>query len=221
MGIVVKTETLQILARKFQRNVEDYGSWVAAKKSLAHLLKLVYYRQNYRIYRIDLSRAPCEADLLPGNFSFRMLAPDDRSEIEQIENLAEWLRGSVRERIGSGDLCLVALHNGTVAGFNLITFGSAYIPLINLTRTFRSRQAWSEHIGVQKEFRQQGLASTLRYRIFDELRQRGFKRLYGGTLSLNVASLKLSRRVGFQEILEVHYTRVLGFQAWRYEKVRK
>lgn len=220
MSIGLKSKRLEFLGQKVRRNVEDYGYWVAAKKSFRYLLKKVFYQQSYIIYRIDLSRTSEVPKSVQGEFTFKIVKFDDCSEIQQIEDLAEWLRGGVRNKIASGDLCLVALRNGRVAGFNLITFGKVYIPLINLNRTFRFKEAWSEHIAVRSEFRKEGLASGLRYRIFQELRQGGIKRFYGGTVSSNLASLKLVHRVGFREIVAVKYTRILGWKNWRYRRVR-
>ena len=117
-------------------------------------------------------------------------------------------------------ICLVDLDNNKVAGFNLITFGKIYIPLINLTKTFNSYQAWSEHIAVRKDYRKKGLATQLRYRIFAELKQMNIKRLYGGTLISNIPALKLARKLGFKEFVEVDYLKLFGFSRCIYRKFR-
>lgn len=212
--------TLPALARKFGRNVEDYGWWVAARKALAYCPGFVYSKRVYRIYRINLDQVPPRGELDARGFTFKILESGEEQSIQQIENVAEWLQGKLKDRVATGDLCLVALQEEKVGGFNVITFGEVFIPLINLKRTLRPGEAWSEHIAVQKEFRQKGLASELRYRIFEELRRRGIRRLYGGTLVSNLASLKLTRRVGFQEIVDVIYTKVLHFESWHYKRLR-
>jgi GNAT superfamily N-acetyltransferase len=211
---------LHVLTRKVQRGVEDYGWWITAKKILARLLAPVYERQLYIIYRADLEEGQPHEELETSDFAFRVLNPNDNSVIEQIEDMVEFLRGEVKEGIAAGDLCLVALHNGKLAGFNLITFGEVDIPLIKMKRVFRQREAWSVHIGVHKDFRKRGLGSQLRYRIFDELRRRGIKRLYGGTVPSYVANLKLSRRVGLREFVHVEYINLLGFKTRRYRRRR-
>lgn len=220
MGIGLKAEKISILNRKLRRNLEDYG-WVdTVAKSLAFFFKLFHFNQVYRIYRINLEKSARACANTAMGFVFRLLSAEDFGPIEQIESVAEWLRGKLRARILSGDLCLVALEGEKVAGFNLITFGQVFIPLINLRRTFRPGEAWSEHIAVRKEYRQRGLGSHLRYGIFDELRRRGTKRLYGGTLRSNLPSLRLARSVGFSEVLDVSYRRILGLEFWRYTRVR-
>lgn len=207
--------------RKFQRNLEDYGWSITLRKGLGYPFKAVYAHQVYRIYRIDLTKphAPAEPD--GHGLIFRILGPDDDRAIGQIENVHEWLRGGLKETIGSGALCMTAFDGEFVAGFNLIGFGEVFMPLVNKHRKFRKVHAWSEQIAVHKDFRQRGLGAQLRYRIFDELRGRGFKRLYGGALTSNLASLKLARKVGFREIVDLHYIRVLGHDTWRYERVKQ
>ena len=80
--------------------------------------------------------------------------------------------------------------------FNLINFEQAILILVKLKKELREGSAWSSHIAVKKEFRRTGLGSQVRYRIFEELRRRGIRRLYGGTLRSNTASLKLTRSWG-------------------------
>lgn len=213
--------SLHILARRIQRNVEDYGWWVTAKKSLANLLAPVYKRQVYRIYRKSLEVAQPQEESETNYFTFKILNPDDTCVIRQVENLVEFLRGELAEAIAAGDLCLAALHKDRLAGFNLITFGEVFIPVIEMKRVFRQGEAWSRQIAVHKDFRKRGLGSQLRYRVFDELRKRGIKRFYGGTLRSNVPALKLTRRVGFEEFVDVHYIKVFNSKTWRFRRVRK
>lgn len=208
------------LFHKVRRNWEDYGWATAAKKTFAYLVRAVYFRQVYRIYRIKLADAapPMEGNIY--NFKFRMLTPQDADAIAQIEGIAEWLRGTLQAAVTAGQPCLVALDRDRVAGFNLIRLDRATLVLVNLTRRLRPNCAWSEHIAVRKEYRRSGLGAQLRLRIFQELKRRGVRRLYGGTLVNNAASLALARSVGFQEIADVHYRKVLSVEKWRYMRVR-
>jgi GNAT superfamily N-acetyltransferase len=210
-----------LFVRKFQRNLEDYGWSITLRRGLGYLFKPVYAHHVYRIYRIDLTEPHVPAEPEEHGLIFKILDPDNDRAIDQIENLHEWLRGRLKESIKSGALCLTAFEGECVAGFNLIGFGEVFMPLVNKKRTFRKQHAWSEQIAVHKDFRQRGLGAQLRYRIFEELRGRGFKRLYGGTLPPNIASLKLARKVGFREIVDLHYTRILGYDTWRYKRVKQ
>lgn len=209
------------LLHKVRRNWEDYGWSTAAKKTLAYLIRAVYFQQVYRIYRIKLEEAVPPLDASIYHFEFRMLTARDTNAIAQIEGIAEWLRGRLQAAIAAGQPCLAAMDGNRVAGFNLIRMDRATLVLVNLTRRLHPHCAWSEHIAVCKEYRRSGLGAQLRLRIFQELKRRGLRRLYGGTLVTNSASLALARSVGFQEIADVHYRKILSFKKWRYERVRR
>src|SRR3984893_6908725 len=208
------------LAHKVLRNLQDYGWQITLKKSLTYLVRSVYFRQVYRIYRINLDATKPPEVLNKHDFTFKNLTPQNVDTIAQVENIAEWLRGQLTKALADGQLCLVALDGDEVAGFNLIYFDHATLVLVNLQKKLRRDFAWSEHIAVKKEFRRTGLGSQLRYRIFQELNRRGIRRLYGGTLRSNTASLSPTRSVGFKEIGEIHYRNLFSFENWKYKRVR-
>jgi GNAT superfamily N-acetyltransferase len=209
------------LVNKIHRNYQDYGLGITIQKTLSYLARSVYFRQVYRIYRINLDAAMPEEGIPKHKFTFKILNTQNVDMIAQIENIAEWLRGHLTEAIAEGQLCLVALDGDRVAGFNLINFEHATLLLVNLTKKLRPGLAWSEHIAVVKEFRKTGLGSQLRFRIFHELKKIGIRKLYGGTLQSNIASLGLARSVGFTEIADIHYRKFFSFQKWHYERIRR
>jgi GNAT superfamily N-acetyltransferase len=211
---------VQGLFHKVIRNFQDYGWRITTEKALAYLVRAIYFRQVYRIYRIELEEFRPPATIERSGFTFRILTPQNGDMIGQIEEIAEWMRGRLKEELVAGQICLVALDGDQVAGFNLINLKQATLVLVNLQKKLRKGSAWSEHIAVKKEYRKSGLGSQLRYRIFDELQKRGIRRLYGGTLRSNIASLKLARSVGFKEISDIHYRKFLSLEKWRYRRVR-
>ena len=191
-----------MLWRKFVRNVRDYGWWRALTKSGTYLVSPLVYRSAYTIYAIDLHAPPATRSVPQNDLDYVLLNVHDEALIDQVERSAEWLHGKVRSRLADGAVCLAAVKEGKLAGFNLIAFHEAYIPLLRLTRTFRPGTAWSDHIAVARPFRRGGVAQSLRLRTFEELRRRGIRKLYGGSLSTNAAALELAQRLGFREVAE-------------------
>jgi GNAT superfamily N-acetyltransferase len=212
----------QILA-KIRRNFGDYGFRITSKKAFAGLLTFFFEKRTYCFYVRRLTPEDLEEPLAPppAGIRFHDLQPEDDEWIAQIEQTAEWLQGEIRTRLTQGSLCLIALDGNTVAAFNLISFGTVYIPLLKLHKHFRKDQAWSEHIAVQKNYRQHGLAASLRKRIFQELYNRGIRKLYGGTLPTNAAALGLARKTGFKQIADVTYYRLFHAKNWLYERRRE
>ena len=188
-------------------------------KTLKFVWRPIYVHQSYRFYRKDI----VNASGIPkddSNITYTILKADDSVYILQIEAMVEFLKGKLFDKIDKGDICLVALKGDFVAGFNLIAFGTVFIPLINKSRTFRNGTAWSEHIAVHKDFRKMGLASQLRNRIFDELNARGIHCLYGGTLPTNFAAIGLANKMGFKMLADAEYHRFLFWKWWVYKRIK-
>jgi len=204
--------------RKLRRNVQDYGCRVTIRKSAAYLASPIYERTVYRIYAIDLRAAPLARRADTRGIDYSVLNGNNDRMIDQIEDWAEWLRGELKARLAAGAVCVVASRGERLAGFNLVAPGEVHIPLLKLTRTFRQGTAWSEHIAVGRDFRGQGIATELRLRIFEALRRRGIKKLYGGTLASNTPALGLARKLGFRELADVTYTGFLGRRKWTYRR---
>lgn len=205
------------LWKKLVRNYRDYG-WQAVAKTGKALLSPLYQRNVYRIYVLDL-QSPRIPPLEPrADLELVLVSPRQHRLIEQIEDSAEWLQGEVAARLEAGDLCLAAVQGDTLAGFNLIAFGEAYIPLLKLKRRFRPGTAWSEHIAVMPAFRRGGVAKAIRLRVFAELAGRGIRKLYGGALSNNHPSLRLARSLGFRDLADVTYLKLGTRKSWRYRR---
>jgi len=217
--VATSQSNTQLWLRKFERNWQDHSLKVALRKSLAYLLRFAYECTAYRLYKIDLLRCNTEPPADIEGVAFRFLTPADEPGIRQIEENSDWLQGTVRERLMAGAVCVAAFEGEQLAGFNLVSFGEVIMPLVHLSRRFRHDEAWSEQISTVKAFRRHGLASQLRFRIFEELRRRGIRKFYGGALRDNLPSLKLARRVGFREFVEIRYTRLFTKRRWRYVKV--
>ena len=188
------------------------------KKSAAALFGVLYETRTYRIYRKNVGAADDE-NALSEDFEYRVVRPEDQSAIRQIEDVAEWLAGSVKRKITEGALCVAAFEGDSLAGFNLVAFGEVHIPLLNMDRRFRKNQAWSEHIAVLKAFRKRGLAVDLRRKVIRELKQRKVRWLYGGTLVTNEPALRLTRKAGFKEIVDIVYRKVLFRKLWLYKRI--
>ena len=210
---------VQTLASKLERNLRDFGLGITLRKSLEYLFGFFYQSTVYRIYKIDLRRHDTKPRT-DGEFTYRTIDQDDVECIRQIESMEEWLQGIVASKLACGGMCLVAMDKDVVAGFNKVGFGEIYMPLVRVKRNFRSDSAWSEQITVNHKYRGKGLGSELRYRMFAELKKRGYKRFFGGTLSNNLANLKLSRKVGFKEIADIRYVRILGMERRSVNRVR-
>jgi hypothetical protein len=55
--------------------------------------------------------------------------------------------------------------------------------------------------------------------MFDELRGKGIRKFYGGTMPDNEANLRLTRTVGFRELFDIEYRNILTMKSWKYRKI--
>ena len=209
--------SIAVAIKKVRRNLSDYGFGETLRKGMSHLLQAVYVRRTYRIYRRDLRTVQWQ-DLAPEGITFTVVDAGDTAVIRQIEGMEEWLQGQLPGRLSQG-MCIAALDGASVAGFNLVAFREIAIPLLNMRKRLRPGQAWSEQISVRKDYRKQGLASALRFRVFSELHRRSFRALYGGALLSNIASLKTAQKVGFRFIADARYLKVLNRECRRYRRI--
>jgi ribosomal protein S18 acetylase RimI-like enzyme len=210
-----------VVGSKIRRNIQDYGWLTTGKKTVAHLLRPLYFHVVYRLARIDLDKPRQELCEACQSLTFKVLTLEDKTAICQIKNMAEWLRGDLEAKIGSGSLCFVALNHEEVAAFNLVSFEKIFVPLLSRSWALRAKEAWVEHIAVKKNYRRKGLGTTLSCYMLKQLEYHGFKHVYEGMLTSNLASQKHARKVGFRVLVDVHYRELMGWQSWHYKRRRE
>jgi ribosomal protein S18 acetylase RimI-like enzyme len=211
---------INILIKKFKRNLVDYGFFIAVKKMILYPFSDIYKEKVYLIYKKDL-RKYVSANKSNPAFEFKIFTKENLNDNikNQLIEIEEWLTDRIEFIFNHFGICLVALDGDKVAGFNLVSADEVFIPLIEMNRKFKSDQAWSEQITVRKEYRSKGLGSILRYKMFDELKARGFKALYGGTMWDNWSNIELSKKVGFVIFLKIKFKRIFKNKKYEFERI--
>ena len=209
---------LKLLCHKVKRNYEDYGILNTVFKSVFSVIGIIYRRKVFRIYKKDIS---CINKPVAGSeyYDFKKISSKDENHISFIENIAEWMDGCLRDMIDKGSCCYVFLKNEKIIAFNLVSFGEIYIPLIHYNKKFPRNSAWSEHIWVDKNFRNNDIATNLRINAFSDLSMMGIKWLYGGCLTCNKISLKLAEKLNFRNIMDISYIRIMNFKKWKIKRI--
>ena len=180
----------------------------------------IYKRKDYLIYRKDLNAYVPNNKTNP-SFEYKFYDHNnmDNKVVRQILAMEEWLIDKIEFIIKHGGLCIIAMDGDKIAGFNLVSFNEVYMPLIEINKKFRKHQAWSEQITVSKDYRKQGLGSILRYKMFNELKERGYKYLYGGTMWDNWSNIELSKKVGFEIFVKVSFKRLFKNKKYTYQRI--
>lgn len=211
---------MNVLLKKFKRNLNDYGFFIAVKKMIIYPLEKFYRNKDYLIYKKDLQKYVPNEKTNP-SFEYKFYDGQNMNGqiVEQILAMEEWLVDKMKFILKHGGLCVVALDGEKVAGFNLVSFNEVFMPLLEMHKIFRKHQAWSEQITVSKDYRKQGLGSILRYKMFNELKNRGFRSLYGGTMWDNWSNIELSKKVGFEIFVKVSFKRIFNKKKYTYHRI--
>jgi ribosomal protein S18 acetylase RimI-like enzyme len=213
---VSNLDDLHYFRKKFNRNCTDYGLWISWKKSISFLFQPLYQKIIYYLYELDLNKEI--DDNTTTACVFRLVAPDDRYLIDQIEEMEEWLKGSFRKKLQDNCLCMVVMDGERVIGFNYASIGQGDIPLLKLRILIGPTEAWSEQITISNAYRRQGLGSLLRRRFYHELRSNGITKLYGHRQEFNFASEQSSRKFTRDILVRAEYRRILGFHRLKLTK---
>jgi GNAT superfamily N-acetyltransferase len=199
------------ILKKIRRNYRDFGSWVTLVKIVGVCVKPVVEIRTFIIYLLDFQHYTIK-EIDNSSFIFIQINRNDTNILGQIGQMEEWLIGDIENKISHGALCIAALDAGKVAGFNLVDFNETHLPLIHFRWKLGARESFSVQISVHKNYRGRGLATLLRFAVFNELKKRGYAKLYGATQLSNIANLALSKKVGFKFIIKVTYYRLLFFK---------
>ncbi|MBL4575424.1 MAG: GNAT family N-acetyltransferase, partial [Opitutaceae bacterium] len=133
----------------------------------------------------------------------------EKNLIAQILSMEGWLKGRLENLLREDGRCFVALDGDTVAGFNLVSFRKIDIPRVHFIQKLEGKEAFSEQITVHRDYRGRGLATRLRYKVYQDLLTQGINTLYGSTEITNTANLALSQKVGLKDIANIHYRKFL------------
>jgi len=197
---------LIIFKKKFARNFRDYGFFVCLKKTIFYFAKPIFEKKHMILFKVDLNNIDGK-ELYQSNLDYKFVESKDTYIINQIEEMEEWLAGKL-ESIENKKLCVVALKNGKVLGFYLISLSEIYLPSLYIKVLLKNDEAFSEQITVNKEYRKKGLATELRFIAYAELRKRSINTIYLTTLIDNIAAMRSIEKVGGKRIGQLIYRNV-------------
>jgi len=211
---------MMTIIKNIRENLLDYGIWVTLKKSFYVIVKPVYKKQTIKIYSVEIEHLNHQ-HVNNNNFVFKYVDKDDIIIIKQIEDLEPWIQNKVKDMLNSNYICLAALDKNTVAGFYLINLTEISIPTVNYKRNLRANECCDLQYTVNRKFRRLGLATSLRLRMFDDLRKIGKKKCYTIIWDWNIISRKASNKVGFNYIADLSYTKTFLCEGLRLNRDKK
>jgi GNAT superfamily N-acetyltransferase len=207
-----------IMKKKFLRHVEDYGITHSLKRTTRFLVSPVFQKPHLIIYEIDIINTP-EKQIPKKGYAFKLLEPKDSDFIDQIEVIAEYLKGKLKAKLSTNGICMAVIEQNRVVGFNLASAGEVYLPFLKARVITDTDEAWSEQITIHKDHRKKGLGGALRNRFYAELRKKGFKALYGHREKFNIASERSAKEYTSRLLVKAEYLKIITFEILRYSKL--
>jgi ribosomal protein S18 acetylase RimI-like enzyme len=209
----------EILKRKILRNLNDYGFLVFFKKMLSYPLKPFFENVGFILFEIDLNNIR-EETVKKNGFSFKWVEAKDHQLINAIEDMEEWLRGRVKEKLSNNSMCMAVLTGNQLLGFYLASFGGGHIPLLRLRVIAGNGEAWGDQITIEKGSRKLGLGTELKRSIYAEFKRKGIKNIFAATRVYNKASLELSRKFGIQKAFRFNYIKLFTYRRLVYWRIQ-
>jgi len=80
----------------------------------------MYEKTDVVLFKTDIENIEGK-ELYQSNLDYKFVESADTYNIEQIEEMEEWLTGELESSEGNKKLCLAALKNNKVIGFYLIS----------------------------------------------------------------------------------------------------
>ena len=207
-----------ILKKKFLRHVSDYGMLHSLKRTIRFLFSPVFQKPRLIIYEIDILNTP-RKNISTEGYVFKLLDPKDADFIHQTEEMAEYLKGKLEAKLSENGICMVVINQNKVIGFNLASIGEVYLPFLKARVIINKDDAWSDQITIHKDHRRKGLGSALRNRFYAELREKGFKTLYGHRETFNIASERSAKKYTSRLLVKAEYLKIITFEMLRYSKI--
>ena len=213
-------QKLALYRTKSRVALRDLGVRHLIQRALEEsLLRHIVLRRQFIIYAKQLADLD-DFTLRNPHLQFRFLAASDSDVLRQIEEQSGFSQEAVSKMLAGGSECLVATDNGALAGYNLVSYGSADVHYLERQMPLSESEAWSDQIFASLPYRRSGVAGDLRQMMFRHLSKKGYTTLTGGYLPYNTRAGELARSLGFAEREKVILLKVLGWRRYFVRKLR-
>ncbi len=160
-------------------------------------LKMIGLRiETFYVFRERLDpTAEQPAPQKPEGFEFGLASRGHLPEMSAYPDKVETLT-TLNQRLGRGDLCLVAWQHGKLAAYswaNLREFG-----FVSYVFPLNDNEAYLFDAYTALEFRGRGMAPYLRYHLYQILAERGRYVLYSASRRHNPGAIQFKMKLGAQ-----------------------
>jgi hypothetical protein len=198
--------------------LRDLGAFHLVRRSLEEsLLKHLFFVRQFIIYEKQLTDLD-DINLSNPDFEFSFISLANDDILRQIEEQSGLSREMVSEMLKDGSECLVAMDGETLAGYNLVSYGTVNVHYLERHMKLSKSEAWSDQIFTALPYRRSGVAIDLRQIMFHHLGMKGYTKFIGGYLPYNTRPGMLARKLGFIEKEKVTLVKIFRQKIYRVHK---
>jgi len=210
----MKRFNVSVHLTKVSVSLRDLGLRHTLKRITEDILfrKLFLFR-NYFIVEKQLDGAG-QVELRNPQLDFKFIHADDSEILKQIQLLSGLTRGLVLKLLNNGGECVVAIDNGNMVGFNLVSTGQVYLRYLCGHVSLSNKQAWSEQTAIKPSYRRTGVSSDLRHIMFDHLARKGYSQVIGGYVPANKNAALVDKKLGYVVREKVTLYKVLWWRKY-------
>ena len=201
---------IKFLQKAF-KTISDEGLFIFLRKAIKLMAFNIFRVRRVIIYELALENH--EGKILPEiEISFR---PARRADIESMSvELFGYNHKATQyslERLDQGDECILAVHNGLIAGYVWIMKDSMELSQFRHIRVPKDK-AYIYNGFVLKEFRGKRILNALDGYVIEKLKREGKKFLIATVAHDNKPPIKAQERIGFKKVGEIIGLKALGYQ---------
>jgi L-amino acid N-acyltransferase YncA len=181
------------------------------KRMLKRLINALIYEQNeaYWFCR-NLSEAVPRVEL---DLPIEIRLDEPHETIAWLKTFDEpWMYHKKEVRIGlaEGHYFASAKHDGKIIGYSKVAHTRVYVSDYTTVVSLAAATVLLHHIYVIREYRKHNVAKLLLSEWLQELKTKGFARMYSQIAVWNEPSMRLFASVGFQRVAHVKFLKLFG-----------
>lgn len=112
----------------------------------------------------------------------------------------------------------LAKYNGNIIGYCRVGINRVYIPDYKKIIPLEPESAFICDTYVVAEFRNQNIATFLKIKLMQALRERGFKKIRNHVPAWNRSSLRVTEKLGFKRIAYIRHLRIFSCLKFYFRK---
>lgn len=155
---------------------------------------------------IAFSETP-EIKGIPENYSVDFLTADDIKTIEN--NTTGYAEGEFRSRLEKGDKCIGIKIDNAIAAFMWMNFTGCYSKPLGY-KVLEPDEVYVYGMHTMDRFRGRNVATFLRYKSYEVLRNMGREKIYSVTERFNTPAVKYKEKLNARNRKLVLYIRLFG-----------